>query len=175
MISKWYWEHTLIIQKPISDVINIKFSSIREQLKYILLLITLLTKNEYETSNSRICPFKQVSEIRRTFVIENWRIYLHINQLLALEAATRGVLQEKVFHKISQNSQESTCARASFLIKLQAMLGWNWQKIKQMLTNTLGLNFCYLKIIRFLHSNIIEYILKMYKKWSASVLMTIYD
>ena len=36
------------------------------------------------------------------------------------EAATRVVLCEKVFLKILQNSQENTCARASFLIKLQA-------------------------------------------------------
>ena len=28
---------------------------------------------------------------------------------------------EKVFLEISQNSQENTCARASFLIKLQAL------------------------------------------------------
>ena len=27
------------------------------------------------------------------------------------------------------------------------MPGWNWQKIKQMLSNTLRLNFCYLKKI----------------------------
>ena len=33
------------------------------------------------------------------------------------EAATRGVLQEKKFLKISQNSQENTSARASFLKK----------------------------------------------------------
>ena len=32
------------------------------------------------------------------------------------EAATRGVLSEKVFLKILRNSQENTCARASFLI-----------------------------------------------------------
>ena len=36
------------------------------------------------------------------------------------EAATRGVLQKKVFFKMLQNSQENTCARVSFLIKLQA-------------------------------------------------------
>ena len=36
------------------------------------------------------------------------------------EAATRGVLWKKVLLKISQNLQENTCARASFLIKLQA-------------------------------------------------------
>ena len=35
------------------------------------------------------------------------------------EAATGGVLK-KVFFEISQNSQENTCVRVSFLIKLQA-------------------------------------------------------
>ena len=38
----------------------------------------------------------------------------------ATEAATKGVLQEKVFLEISQNSLENTCARVSLLIKLQA-------------------------------------------------------
>ena len=36
------------------------------------------------------------------------------------EAATRGVLQEKVFLEILQNSQENTCTRVSFFTKLQA-------------------------------------------------------
>ena len=36
------------------------------------------------------------------------------------EAATDYVLLEKVFLEISQKSPENTCARASFLIKLQA-------------------------------------------------------
>ena len=38
------------------------------------------------------------------------------------EAATRGVLCKKVFLEISQNSQENTCARVSFLVKLQAQV-----------------------------------------------------
>ena len=38
-----------------------------------------------------------------------------------LEAATRGVLSKKVLLEISQNSQENTCARVSFFIKLQAL------------------------------------------------------
>ena len=33
------------------------------------------------------------------------------------EATTRGILYNKVFLDISQNSQENTCARASILIK----------------------------------------------------------
>ena len=36
------------------------------------------------------------------------------------EVVTGGVLQENAFLEISQNSQENTCARVSFLIKLQA-------------------------------------------------------
>ena len=40
--------------------------------------------------------------------------------LLYQEAATRSVLLKKVFLETSQNSQENTCARASFLMKLQA-------------------------------------------------------
>ena len=34
---------------------------------------------------------------------------------------------------------------------LEATPGWNWQKIKQKLSNTLRLNFDYLKIIHILH------------------------
>ena len=41
-----------------------------------------------------------------------------IFEKIASEAATRGVLKEKVFLENSQNSQESTCARVSFLIKI---------------------------------------------------------
>ena len=37
---------------------------------------------------------------------------------LKTEAAIRSVLQRKVFLEMSQNSQENTCVRASFLIKL---------------------------------------------------------
>ena len=47
------------------------------------------------------------------------------------------------------------------------MPGWNWQKIRQMLSNILRLNFCFLKIIDILypryHLKIIEHILK--NKW----------
>ena len=40
---------------------------------------------------------------------------------LYIEAVIRGVLLKKVFLEISQNSQENSCARVSFLIKLQAL------------------------------------------------------
>ena len=38
-------------------------------------------------------------------------------QVIIIEAATRGALWKKLFLEISQNSQENTCARASFFIK----------------------------------------------------------
>ena len=40
--------------------------------------------------------------------------------IVVSEAATGGVMSEKVFLEISKNSQENTCARVSFSIKLQA-------------------------------------------------------
>ena len=39
---------------------------------------------------------------------------------IKVEAVTRMSSVEEVFLEISQNSQENTCARASFLVKLQA-------------------------------------------------------
>ena len=48
------------------------------------------------------------------------------------------------------------------------MPGWNWQKIKQMLSNTRRLNFCYLKIIHIFHPHyhpkIVGHILKNKQK-----------
>ena len=54
------------------------------------------------------------------------------------EAATGGVLQKKAFLEISQNSQENTCTRDSFLIKLDA---WNFIK-KESLAQVYSCEFC---------------------------------
>ena len=43
-----------------------------------------------------------------------------LNQLRS-EAATGGVTHEKMFLKISQNSQKNICVRVSFLMKLLAL------------------------------------------------------
>ena len=55
--------------------------------------------------------------------------------------------------------------------------GRNWEKFKQKLSNTLRLNFCYLKIFRVLQlphrSKIMGNILK--KKTSVPVLVILYD
>ena len=64
---------------------------------------------------------------------------------------------KKVFHKTGHKYKRASVVKR--LPKLHYMvlfisktfIGWNWQKIKQMLSNTLRLNFCYLKIIHILH------------------------
>ena len=56
------------------------------------------------------------------------------------EIATRGVLWKKVFLEISQNSQENTFARDSFLIKLQPW-GCNFIK-RESLTKVFSCEFC---------------------------------
>ena len=59
------------------------------------------------------------------------------------EAATRGVLWKNVFLEISQNLQESTCARVSFLIKLQVLQAkaCNFVK-KETLVQVFSCEFC---------------------------------
>ena len=63
------------------------------------------------------------------FLVTSWiyseRKFIQIPQQKS-EAATRDLLGKNVYSEILQNSQEKTCARASFLIKLQA-LGLNLQ------------------------------------------------
>ena len=45
---------------------------------------------------------------------------LSIERPLHRKAATGGVLLEKVFLEISQDSQENTCGKVPFLIRMQA-------------------------------------------------------
>ena len=54
------------------------------------------------------------------FSMETNVIQKEINIWIALEAIVQRCSVKKVFLGISQNSQENTCARVSFLIKLQA-------------------------------------------------------
>ena len=64
-----------------------------------------------------LMPIKGITKL--TFLKDPffWKQTVTVNP----EAATRGVLWKKVFLEISQNSQENTCARDSWLIKLQAL------------------------------------------------------
>ena len=68
-------------------------------------------------TNSTWVVFKEVSKkFKKVTNSFGWLIYSIIT-----EAATRGVLWKNVFLEISQNSQENTYARVSFLIKLPAL------------------------------------------------------
>ena len=59
---------------------------------------------------------------------------------VCLEAVAQTCSVKKIFLEISQNSQENPCARASFLIKLQAE-ACNFIK-KETLTQVLSCEFC---------------------------------
>ena len=59
---------------------------------------------------------------------------------MSSEAATGDVLLKSVFLEILQNSQENTCARVSFLLKLQAS-SCNFIK-KEALVPALSCEFC---------------------------------
>ena len=74
-------------------------------------------------TKSEICMKLLVSKkLMKTEWSQRFTCYFY-TFLYMPEAASRGVLSEKVFLKILQNSQENTSARVSFLIKLQAL----WQ------------------------------------------------
>ena len=69
-----------------------------------------------------------------------WRIFPGFIQVDGKEAATAVVLWEKLFLEILHNSQENTCARVSFLIKLQAAT-CNFIK-KETLAQVFSCEFC---------------------------------
>ena len=60
-------------------------------------------------------PFRSCSAWFTIITFRVWRILKKFSLICKIaEAATRGVLQKKVFLKILQNLQEKTCARHSF-------------------------------------------------------------
>ena len=66
-------------------------------------------------NNKKALVMLEISPYNHGFY--NKREFLQI-QLQKPKAANGGVLEKYVFLEISQNSQEKTCARASFFIKL---------------------------------------------------------
>ena len=86
-------------------------------------------------------------------------------------AATRGVLLKEVVLKISQNSQESTCARVSFLIKLPKPC--NLIK-KETLAQVFSCEFCE----NFKNTFFTEYLwwqlLEVYSKLSQTPMMELF-
>ena len=66
----------------------------------------------------KLCAPNKLTQIT-VFEAANMKQKTSMTDGVHMEAATRGVLWKKVFLEISQNSQENTCARVSFLMKLQ--------------------------------------------------------
>ena len=80
----------------------------------IIYLLKIWLKNKILKNNTAIFLRKNSERWKNNLSRRWW----HFNKFL--EVATGGVLQEKEFLEISQNSQENIYARVSVLIKLQA-------------------------------------------------------
>ena len=82
-----------------------------------------------------------MTDLQRTLVSNEvmQQIGIDLCNLPEPEAVVRRCFVEKVFLEISRNSQENTCARASFLINLQALDLQLYQK--ETLTQVLPANF----------------------------------
>ena len=74
--------------------------------------------SKINTETNTACSEFEEKTYCRSFVSQTRPVYLFPN--LPVEALIRRCSGKKVFLEISQNSQENTCARDPFLIKLQA-------------------------------------------------------
>ena len=93
---------------------------------YIYLIVFALSRLGLETI-PRLMRFTTIRRLinaqRRTQKMVDFKvsiIQLAIHSLLVKKAVVQRCSVKKVFLEISQNSQENTCVRVSFLIKLQA-------------------------------------------------------
>ena len=91
-------------------------------------------------------PCSQSTAVLSTsFTVDVTVKFLKMSKTILPEAATGGVLWEKVFLEILQNSQENTCARVSFLIN-----ACNFFK-KETLTQVFSCEFCEISKNTFSH------------------------
>ena len=60
---------------------------------------------------------------------------MSVQQCVISKVVVRRCSAKKVFLEISQNSQENTCDRISFLIKLQAFHQYQQEYLKQLIKN----------------------------------------
>ena len=98
---------------------NMVFSVyMRRRYKYDTALPGKKTKMSLPPKNTPKGDISRITE-KDDIYPRKYSISAEIPRWLTQEAATGDVLQEKVFLEILQNSQEKTCARASFSIKLQ--------------------------------------------------------
>ena len=111
------------------------------------------------------------TKIISTFKIELFNSSVIFDNLPIIHYLQQGVyLNHGLLYLWKKPSQSSKKLHAFFIYAtlLKATPGWNWQKIKQILSNTMRINFCYLKIFHILpprcHPKIIGHILKNKQK-----------
>ena len=85
---------------------------------------------------------------------------------IQLEVVLRRYSVKKVFLEISQNSQENTCARVSFLIKLQALKKGLWHRC-------FTVNFAKFLRTPFLHNTYGRLLLR--SQWRLETMTCIYQ
>ena len=92
-----------------------------------ILFVFILTKNSIQFTCEFWCkanPFLSFKFNDINMVID-WTVFNSF--LWSIDAVVQRCSVKKKFLKISQNSQENTCAKISFLIKLQASAGCFWK------------------------------------------------
>ena len=82
-------------------------------------------------------PYWYQTKIKMRLIIVNNSFYISLQK-----QSCGGVLYKKAFLEISQNSQENTCARVSFLVKLQASSLQFYFIKKETLTQVISCEFC---------------------------------
>ena len=98
-----------------SGLINVKIHWSGHKEKCVEVLGLIFTSKSDHDNN--VASITKTASKKREILIR----FIKIISLEDAEAATRGVLFKEVFLEMSQNSQENTCTRVSFLIKLQAL------------------------------------------------------
>ena len=100
------------------------------------------------SQNSQENNCTRVSFLIRLHTTSSIKAVTHLLCLLLLEAVAQTCSVKKVFLDMSQNWQENTCARVSFLIKLQALPATLLNK-KETLAQVFSCEFCEISKITF--------------------------
>ena len=103
---------------------------IYKNLGFLLSAVTLVVNSSHADNHSHkyinffqtLYSLKSVFSLNTGYVLTKFFIFKFDLNVNHPKAVVRGCSLKKVFLEISQNSQENTCARDSFLIKLQADL-----------------------------------------------------
>ena len=78
----------------------------------------LVMKIQFAVNSKRRFNISISHDASNIYVVPVEKLFLEGLPLRKTEAATRGVQSKKVLLKITQNSQENSCTKVSFLIKL---------------------------------------------------------